>query len=95
MDVKTTLLNVDFKEDAYMDQPKGFAIKGQEQKVCELVKSLYGLNQAPRAWYGKLIEHIIKLNYKHFILDDATLFVKKVGISVVYLVFYVDDLRIT
>jgi len=49
----------------------------------------------PRAWYEKLTEHLLKLNYKHFNLDDATLFVKKVGKSVVYLVVYVDDLLIT
>ena len=40
-------------------------------------------------------EHLLKLNYKHFNLDDATLFVKKVGRSVVYLVVYVDDLLIS
>ena len=78
-----------------MDHPEGFAIKGQEQKVFKLVKYLYGLKQAPRAWYGKLIEHLLKQNYKHFNLDDATLFVNKVGRSVVYLVVYVDDLLIT
>ena len=35
------------------------------------------------------------MNYKHFNLDGATLFVKKVGRSIVYLVVYVDDLLIT
>ena len=85
MDVKTAFLNGDLKEDVYMDHPEGFAIKGQEQKVCKLVKSLYGLKQAPRAWYEKLIEHLLKLNYKHFNLDDATLFVNKIRISVVYI----------
>ena len=95
MDVKTAFLNGDLKEDVYMDQPEGFAIKGQEQKVCRLVKSLFGLKQAPRAWYEKLIERLLKLNDKHFNLDDPTLFVKKVGRSVVYLVVYVDDLLIT
>ena len=49
MDVKTTFLNGDLKEDVYMDHPEGFAIKGQEQKVCKLVKYLYGLKQAPQA----------------------------------------------
>ena len=59
------------------------------------MKSLYDLKQMPRAWYEKLTEHLLKLNYKHFDLDDATFFVKKVGRSVVYLVIYVDDLMIT
>ena len=95
MDVKTAFLNGDLKEDVYMLQPQGFVIKGQEQKVCKLVKSLYGLKQAPRAWYEKLTEHLLKLDYKNFSLDDATLFVKKIGRSIVYLVVYVDDLLIT
>ena len=47
MDVKTAFLNGHLKEDVYMDNLEGFAIKGQEQKVCKLVKSLYGLKQAP------------------------------------------------
>lgn len=51
MDVKTAFLNGDLKEDVYMVQPKGFVVKGQEQKVYNLVKSLYGLKQAPRTWY--------------------------------------------
>ena len=37
MDVKTTFLNGYLNEDVYMDQPKVFANKGQEQKVCKLV----------------------------------------------------------
>jgi hypothetical protein len=36
----------------------------------------------------------VKLNFKHFNLDDATLFVKKVGKNVVYIVVYVDDMLI-
>ena len=55
---------------------------------------MYGLKQAPRAWYEKLTEHLLKLDYKNFSLDDATLFVKKIGRSIVYLVVYVDDLLI-
>eukprot|EP00253_Pinus_taeda_P036432 PITA_36432 len=37
----------------------------------------------------------MKLNFKHFDLDDANLFVKKVGKTVVYLVVYIDDLLMT
>ena len=64
-------------------------------KGMQLVKSLYGLKQAPRAWYEKLTEHLLKSNFEHFHLDDATLFIKKVGRSVVYLLVYVDDLLMT
>ena len=94
-DVKTTFLNGDLKENVFMSHPKGFVVKGKEQKVCKLVKSLYGLKQARRAWYEKLTEHILKLNFKHFDLDDATLFIKKVGRSIVYFVVYVDDILMT
>ena len=75
--------------------PEGFVVKGQEHKVCKLVKSLYGLKQAPQAQYEKLIEHLLKLNFKHYDFDDATLFVKKVGKIVLYLVVYVDDILMT
>ena len=73
VDVKTALLNGDLKENVFMSQPAGFVVKGKENKVCKLVKSLYGLKQAPQAWYEKLIEHLLKLNFKHYNLDDATL----------------------
>ena len=43
MDVKTMFLNGDLKEEIYTDQPEGFVESGQENKVCKLTKSLYGL----------------------------------------------------
>jgi hypothetical protein len=43
MDVKTTFLNGELDEEIYMDQPEGFIADGQENKVCTLIKSLYGL----------------------------------------------------
>eukprot|EP00253_Pinus_taeda_P027478 PITA_27478 len=95
MDVKVAFLNGDIKENVFMSQPKGFIVKGHEHKVCKLVKYLYGLKQAPQAWYEKLTEHLLKLNFKLYDLDDATLFVKKVGKIVLYLLVYVDDLLMT
>eukprot|EP00253_Pinus_taeda_P015766 PITA_15766 len=95
MDVKTAFLNGDLKENVFMSQPEGFALNGHERKVCKLLKSLYGLKKAPRSWYEKLTEHLLKLNFNHFDLDDATLFVKKVGKTVVYFMVYVDGILIT
>eukprot|EP00253_Pinus_taeda_P021317 PITA_21317 len=78
-----------------MSEPKGFAMKGHEHKVCKLLRSFYGIKQALRAYYEKLTEHLLKLNSKHYDLDNATLFVNKVGKIAVYLVVYVYDLLMT
>ena len=36
-----------------MEQPPGFVVQGEIRKVRHLQKSLYGLKQSPRAWFGK------------------------------------------
>ena len=49
MDVKIAFLNGDLDERIYMAQLEGFVEQGQEGKVCELHKSIYGLKQASRS----------------------------------------------
>ncbi|GJX30532.1 transposable element [Tanacetum coccineum] len=46
MNMKTVFLYGELDEETYMQKPEGFVVKGQEHKVCKLVKSLYGLKQA-------------------------------------------------
>jgi hypothetical protein len=43
IDVKIAFLNGELDEEIYMDQPDRFVVKGEEQKACKLLKSLYGL----------------------------------------------------
>ncbi|KAL0457888.1 UNVERIFIED_CONTAM: Retrovirus-related Pol polyprotein from transposon TNT 1-94 [Sesamum latifolium] len=50
MDVKTAFLNGFVEEEIFMDQPEGFTTVGEEQKVCRLQRSIYGLKQASRSW---------------------------------------------
>lgn len=54
LDVKTAFLNGELEEEVFVKQPEGFIKKGQEHLVYRLLKALYGLRQAPRAWYSKL-----------------------------------------
>jgi len=49
MDVKTAFLNGNLEEEIYMDQHIDFVSKGQEDKVCRLKRSIYGLKQSSRA----------------------------------------------
>ena len=50
MDIESTFLNRDLKEEVYVEQPLGFVLLGLG-KVCKPKKALYRLNQASRAWY--------------------------------------------
>ena len=50
MDVKMAFLNGHIENDIYMMQPDDFVANNQEQRVCKLQKSIYGLKQASRSW---------------------------------------------
>jgi hypothetical protein len=63
MNVKTTFLNRELEEKIYRTQPYGFIVKGQEDKVCKLIKSLYGLKQAPKEWHEKFDVTLISAGF--------------------------------
>nr|GEU97492.1 ribonuclease H-like domain-containing protein [Tanacetum cinerariifolium] len=50
MDVKSAFLYGTIKEEVYVCQPPGFEDCDHPDKVYKVVKALYGLHQAPRAW---------------------------------------------
>lgn len=94
MDVKSAFLNGKLLEDVYVEQPPGFVVKRQEHKVLHLVKALYGLRQAPRAWYSKLDESLLKLGFCRSKSEHAV-YMRGIGARRLIVGVYVDDLVIT
>nr|GEZ49800.1 hypothetical protein [Tanacetum cinerariifolium] len=76
MDVKSAFLYDKTNEEVYVSQPPGFIDPKFPKKVYKIVKDLYGLHQAPRAWYATLSTFLIQSGYKKGIIDK-TLFIKK------------------
>ncbi|GAQ93102.1 hypothetical protein KFL_012990020 [Klebsormidium nitens] len=92
LDVKTAFLNGELEERIYMQQPQGYEQGGPEM-VCLLKHSLYGLRQAPRAWYLRLKEELGLLEVGASVAD-AALFLGVVDGEEVFLLVWVDDILI-
>ena len=91
MDVKTAFLNGYLDESIYMVQPEGFVAKGQEQKVCKLLRSIYGLKQASRSWNLRFDETIKTYGFEQNV-DEPCVYKCIDNKKVVFLVLYVDDI---
>nr|GFC75644.1 Gag-Pol polyprotein [Tanacetum cinerariifolium] len=63
MDLKTTFLNGALKEEVYVAQPDRFVDPDHPDKVYRLRKDLYGLKQASRASYDKLLNFPISKGF--------------------------------
>jgi hypothetical protein len=94
MDVKSTFLNGDLKEEMYVRQPPGFAVAEEESKVYRLRKALYRLRQAPRAWNAKLDATLKQMGFQQS-AHEATVYRQGSGRTVLLIGVYVDDLIIT
>ena len=77
-----------------MEQPPGFVAQGEIGKVCCLRKSLYGLKQSPRAWFGKFSQAIEKFGLQKS-KSDHSVFYRNSSSGIILLVVYVDDIVIT
>jgi len=94
LDVKSAFLHGELNEDVYIEQPQGFEVEGEEEKVYKLRKALYGLRQAPRAWYSRIESYFAKEGFKKCYCEH-TLFVKAERGGVLIVSVYVDDLIYT
>nr|GEW81328.1 hypothetical protein [Tanacetum cinerariifolium] len=76
MDVKSAFLYGTIEEEMYVCQPLRFEDPDHHDKVYKVVKELYGLHQAPRAWYETLAIYLLENDF-HRGQIDQTLFIKK------------------
>ncbi|KAJ9536490.1 hypothetical protein OSB04_un000327 [Centaurea solstitialis] len=91
MDVKTAFLNGKLTEDVYMEQPEGFEDPKNPNKVCKLLKSIYGLKQASRSWNLHFDERIKEFGFTKSEFE-LCVYTKFSGSIVTFLVLYVDDI---
>ncbi|GJY82125.1 putative ribonuclease H-like domain-containing protein [Tanacetum coccineum] len=91
MDVKSAFLYGTIEEEVYVCQPHGFEDPQFPNKVYKVEKALYGLHQAPRAWYETLSTYLLENGYRRGTIDK-TLFIKKDRGDILLVQVYVDDI---
>ena len=89
MDVKGAYLNGVLQETIYMKQPEG--CEDGTGRVCQLVKTLYGLKQSGREWNKQLDEKLRKHSYTH-LCSDPCAYVRWDGDDFAIITMWVDDL---
>nr|GEW10932.1 retrovirus-related Pol polyprotein from transposon TNT 1-94 [Tanacetum cinerariifolium] len=91
MDVKTTFLNGNLREEVYISQPDGFVDQDNPNHMYKLKKALYGLKQASRAWYDMLSSFLISQDFSKGSVD-LTLFIRRNGNDLLLVQIYVNDI---
>ncbi|GJY03944.1 putative ribonuclease H-like domain-containing protein [Tanacetum coccineum] len=91
MDVKSAFLYGQIEEEVYVCQPPGFEDPDHPNKVYKVVKALYGLHQAPRAWYDTLATYLLSNGFQRGQIDQ-TLFIKRHKGHILLVQIYVDDI---
>ena len=63
--------------------------------MCRLRRSLYGLKQSPRAWFGRFSSIVQEFSMLRSIADHSFFYHHNSSSQCIYLVVYVDDIVIT
>jgi hypothetical protein len=74
-----------------MEQPEGFSLTDNPNYVCKMKKALYGMKQAPRAWYYKLDKFLQDKGFRKGTVDN-NLYIKFEGDNLLVVLVYVDDI---
>jgi hypothetical protein len=71
-----------------------FEVEYRKTRVCILKKTLYGMKQAPRAWYGRIESFLMSLGFTKS-KDDSNPYFKVMNDETIIFLLYVDDLFLT
>ncbi|GJT05911.1 putative ribonuclease H-like domain-containing protein [Tanacetum coccineum] len=91
MDVKSAFLYEKIEEEVYVCQPPGFEDPDFPDRVYKVKNALYGLHQAPRAWYETLLTYLLDNEFQRGKIDK-TLFLKRYKGDILLVQMYVDDI---
>ena len=94
IDNQNAFLHGNLSEEVYMSQPPGYTHPQFPNHVCHLKKALYGLIQAPRAWFSRLSNKLLEFGFRAS-KSDTSLFIYKSAACTIYVLIYVDDIIIT
>lgn len=93
-DVESAFLHGELYEEVYMAQPQGYVDPMYPTHVCHMHKSIYGLRQAPRAWFEKFTSKLLERGFVGS-YADTSLFIRSDEGSITSLLIYVDDIILT
>ncbi|GJS88142.1 putative ribonuclease H-like domain-containing protein [Tanacetum coccineum] len=91
MDVKSAFLYGQIEEEVYVCQPSGFKDPDHPDNVYKVVKAIFRLHQAPRAWYDTLANYLLCDGFQRGKIDQ-TLFIKRQKGHILLVQIYVDDI---
>ena len=95
MDVTSAFLNGILDEEVCIEHPEGFVYPNKNDMVYKLHKYLYGLKKAPRVWYGRIHNYLIKIGFQRK-NDNNGLYIKEGSDKNSVLVqIFVDDTLFT
>nr|GEW72265.1 hypothetical protein [Tanacetum cinerariifolium] len=91
IDMKSAFLYGIIDEEVYVMQPPGFQDLEFPARVYKVEKAMYGLHQAPRAWYGTLSKYLLTNGFQRGTIDQ-TLFIRRQRGDFILVQVYVDDI---
>ncbi|RVE41367.1 hypothetical protein evm_013983 [Chilo suppressalis] len=89
IDINTAFLNGELKETIYIEQPPGFGVG--DDRVCLLLKGIYGLKQASRIWNQKVHTLLSNNGYSQSKCKPCVYIKKYNNNNLIMVALYVDD----